>query len=379
MTRILHRRFGHMHTVLVQCAALVGVLIVSSKASAADQDLLTIQAAAESGVVHKQIELGSAYVMGHGVAQDLRLAAYWFQKAAEKGDPAAQNMIGYFYQTGLGVTRDPERAVHWYQLASANGSVIGKVNLGVAYLWGSGVSKNPEVAALLLQEAAKKGSGSAACYLGYMSYSGFGIKQDRAHAERWYRIGVRLHDPLSEFALGTLLSVNDGHPHDIPQAVDLLRKSADAGFVPAMYSLGLLLVNDPDRARSPQEILALLDKATEAGMWKSSVIQGVLARDGKLVPLDSKSAYLHFRIAALQGGSVGESVVHNDIMVLSAKLGPEEAANLDSEASAWVREHHTVLEIIPKDSTKWDRLSGYALSVPDDGDHAGAMIPMPQF
>jgi TPR repeat protein len=86
---------------------------------------------------------------------------------------------------------------------------------------GSGVSKNPDVAALPLQEAAKKGSGSAACYLGYMIYSGFGIKQDRAQAERWYRIGVRLHDPLSAFAIGALLSVNDGHPHDIPQAVDL--------------------------------------------------------------------------------------------------------------------------------------------------------------
>jgi uncharacterized protein len=86
-----------------------------------------------------------------------------------------------------------------------------------------------------------------------MSYSGFGIKQDRAQAERWYRIGVRLHDPHSEFALGTLPSVNDGHPHDIPQAVDLLRRSADADFVPAMYSLMLLQVNNPDRVQSFRE------------------------------------------------------------------------------------------------------------------------------
>jgi TPR repeat protein len=86
MTRILHRRFGHMHT----------LLMAYSKASEADEDLLTIQTAAEKGVVHKQIELGSAYVMGHGVAQDLRLVAYWSHKAAEKGDPAAQNQIGDF-------------------------------------------------------------------------------------------------------------------------------------------------------------------------------------------------------------------------------------------------------------------------------------------
>jgi uncharacterized protein len=98
-------------------------------------------------------------------------------------------------------------------------------------------------------------------------------------------------------------------------------------------------------------------------MRKSLAIQGVLAGDGKLVPFDSKSAYLHFRIAALQGGSVGQSVIHIDIMVPSAKLGSVEAASLDSEASARVREHHTVLEIVPTEGANRGWLSGYALSV----------------
>jgi hypothetical protein len=77
----------------------------------------------------------------------------------------------------------------------------------------------------------------------------------------------------------------------------------------------------------------------------------------------TKSAHLYFRIAALQGGSVGQSVVHKDIVLLSAKPGPEQAAGLDSEASARVREHHTVRETIPTDGANWDRLSEYALSV----------------
>jgi hypothetical protein len=52
---------------------------------------------------------------------------------------------------------------------------------------------------------------------------------------------------------------------------------------------------------------------------------------------------------------VGQSVVHKDIVILSAKLGPEQAAGLDSEASARVREHYTVRETIPTDGANWDR------------------------
>ena len=154
------------------------------------------------------------------------------------------------------------------------------------------------------------------------------------------------------------------NPHDIPQAVELLRKKADAGFAFAMDSPGLHLVNNPDRA---SKLIRRDSRATRqggrAGMRKSLAIQGVLAGDGKLVPFDSKSAYLHFRIAALQGGSVGQSVIHIDIMVPSAKLGSVEAASLDSEASARVREHHTVLEIVPTEGANRGWLSGYALSV----------------
>ena len=54
-----------------------------------------------------------------------------------------------------------------------------------------------------------------------------------------------------------------------------------------MDSLGYIWLTIPiERVSSPREILTLLDKAAEAGMWSSSAIQGVLARDGKLVPID---------------------------------------------------------------------------------------------
>ena len=48
---------------------------------------------------------------------------------------------------------------------------------------------------------------------------------------------------------------------------------------------------------------------------------GVWSHEGKSVSFDPMSAYLHGRLAAIQGASVGHSVVHNDIMALSRKPG----------------------------------------------------------
>ena len=103
--------------------------------------------------------------------------------------------------------------------------------------------------------------------------------------------------------LGSLYSVNSEHPHDIPKAAELLRQAADAGYVPAMHSLGLLLVNHPELKQDPQQSRTLLDMAANAGSWKSSIVLGILARDGRGVPADNKAAYFHFRVAVLQGRS----------------------------------------------------------------------------
>ena len=67
----------------------------------AARDVHQLQAKAERGFVKEEVELASAYFNGDGVAQDAKLAAYWYQKAAESGNPEAQNLVGYFYEVGL--------------------------------------------------------------------------------------------------------------------------------------------------------------------------------------------------------------------------------------------------------------------------------------
>lgn len=367
-------------TLVMTIAVVTAITDMACHAAAAPivgADIGPVRVAAERGSVESEIDLGMAYVTGRGVEQDKKLAAYWFEKAAGAGNPVAENELGYFYQVGFGVPADAVRAVHWYQLASAGGLPAAKVNLGVAYMWGAGVQKNESLALKLFKEAADKDSGTGACYLGDMYYFGVGVKQDIAAAEHWYVVGTKLRDPRAEFNLATLELKNAQPEQSLSKVADYFRESASAGYIPAMHSLGRLLIENPKLARSSQEPLTLLKKSANAGNWKSSVQLGILARDGALVPQDSKVAYYYMAVAGLQGGAEARSAVENDVRILSAKLGSSATATIDAEASTWFSDHRSILEFAYDGETNRKRSHAFALAQPEPGTHAGRLITPP--
>jgi TPR repeat protein len=369
-----HRAFA------VSAAAFCVLLLASSKSiagAAAAPDLPSIDVAPQPRSIDQQIKLAEDYLAGHGIAQDPRLAAYWYEKAAGAGDPDAQLQIGYLYETGIGVAKNPERAVHWYQLAVSGGLVRAKVSLAVAYLWGTGIPRDEKLASKLLSEAAANGSGLAACYLGDLYTAGIGVPQDMKVAERWYRKGASQHEPFSEFHLAMLLFEAQGRAHDLRAAATLFRESAAAGYVPAMHSLGALLVRNPGLAQFPGEAIKLLNDAANAGYWRSSMLLGVMDRDGLGVPLDDNAAYYQFRIAALQDGDEAAKLLATDLRNLSVRLGPDLTRTLDSQADAWYQQHHFVLEFVEKKGEYRDGFPAVALAFPQNGAHAVQLLTSP--
>lgn len=353
-------------------------LIVGTNAFAVapDADLPDIRAAAEHGHIHDQIALGNAYLSGRGVPQDLKRAAYWYEKAAGAGDPLAQNEIGYFYKMGVGVTADSARAVHWFQLAASGGFVDAKVNLAVAYMWGDGVQQNQRLAEQLIREAADKKSGIGAAYLGEMYYFGIGVKQDERAAEPWYEKGVKLHDNLAMYRLGVILSRPADHPRDLRRAVEVMHEAASAGFVPAMHGLAMVMLNHPEVMTTQEDIVSLLKEAASDGTWKSSVVLGILSRDGKFVPKDDKDAYFHFKVAALEGGNEADTLVGRDLKRLETELGADQKAGLDKDASAWVKQHDIPLEVVYRNSERLSRFPAFALSSSSPETHAVGLVPI---
>lgn len=367
-----HRQFA------IPAFAFLGFLALASNVLAnpnGEPDIPTIRSVPEPRSVEQEIKLANDYLAGRGVVRDFKQSAYWFEKAAKQGDPQAQMQIGYFYDAGVGVPKDPELAAHWYQLAASGGVAAANVNLGVLYFWGIGVKKNEQLAIQLFREAAKHKSGLADCYLGDVYYQGAAVPRDAAAAEQWYVKGVELHNPQAEYNLGLLFFDRPDHVQDLRKAATLFRKSAEAGYVPAMYSLGLLLARNPGLSKSADEAITLLNDSASAGTWKSSVVLGVLARDGQAGLQDSGAAYYHFRVAMLQGGEDAKKRLGNDIHKLSSSLGPERTTALDSQAENWYQQHHIVLEFVYKTGKNRTGFPDYALTNPENGTHTMQMLP----
>ena len=353
-----HRRTSFVRVLFV--VAIQIVICLPRNASARGTDIPRIQSQAEHGSVAQEIELGAAYLAGKGVPRDQKKAAYWYEKAANSGDPGAQQQIGYFYETGIGVDRDPERADKWFERAIAGGLTTAKVNLGVAYVWGLGVRKDPEFAAQLFREAANEENGTAACYLGIMYYFGTGVPKDASEARNWFEVGAKLHNSMSQFNLAMTLFHQDNLWNK--DVIKLLRESAHAGYVPALHQLGLLIVRDPTLGTSRTEAAELLEKAATAGFWKSSVLLGILARDGRAgATQNKKEAYYHFRIATLQGGDSATTLLQSDLHLLTSELAVSTISSLDFEATAWMEKHKHPLQFTDTRGEDWKEYPAAAM------------------
>lgn len=372
MKCILGRRV-FARTSLYAFGAMAMAFCAPGHAIAIEPDIPRIQANAARGSIEQEIELAGAYFEGRGVSRDEKQAAYWYEKAANSGDPSAQQQIGFFYEAGIGVQRDPARAASWFQRAVSGGSVSAKVNLGVAYMWGSGVRKDPELGTRLFREAAEKGSGAGACYLADAYYFGVGIAKDPKLAMHWLEVSAKRHDPQAELALATILLAEHGGDHEA-RAMKLLRDSAKNGYIAAKHELALRIVRKPEFTSAPKEALDLLQEASSEGFWKSTVVLGALYRDGRGVREDKETAYLQFRIAALQGGDPAAKMVRTDLRTLEQLLDSARMHGLNEKAADWVASHKRRLEFVhyPSGGKEFPDI---ALAYPEDGLHAGKLFP----
>ena len=297
-------------------------------------------AARMNAAIRQELRMAGDYMVGKGVPKDPVQSAYWFKKAADQGDPGAQNELGYLYLWGVGVERDEAQAFKWFVRASGSGSEQAKLNMAVSYMKGMGVARDDEMGRELLTDLAAKRNGRAEAYLGVMYLRGYGVARDRDAAEQWFSRAAKDKNPEGEYAMGTLYSIVGGHEHDFAKATKLLRESARAGYVPAMYSLAMLLVDHPDiEQKGSGEAVAMLERSAEAGTWESSVKLGVLARDGFGMRQDVGEAFRWFTIAAKQGGTQAVERTRADLEKCRAALTAGEQDDALRAAEIWLAEH----------------------------------------
>ncbi len=81
----------------------------------------------------------------------------FFKKAAEAGNVVAKYNVGSCYMDGVGVEQDVNEAIKWYRLAGRRGNADAQVRLGLCYFRGVGVRKDLDLAEECFQLAAQQG------------------------------------------------------------------------------------------------------------------------------------------------------------------------------------------------------------------------------
>jgi TPR repeat protein len=188
----------------------------------------------------------------------------------DPNDAAAMTLIGELYNQGLGIVADPAKAADWYRLAAA------------------------------------KGDANALSALGLMALDGRGLAKDQAQGRAWLEAAAAKGEPVASYNVA-LLNLSTGSPTDLPRAVELLRKAAEAEIGDAQHGLGVLYLQGRGVTRNPAEAARWFQRAARNGNLAGEVEHAILLFNGEGVRADEALAAKGFRRAAARGNAIAQN------------------------------------------------------------------------
>ncbi len=285
------------------------------------------------------LRLGDLYSQGNGVPVDLARAYEFYGEAAAVGDENAKIRIAEMLARGEGVKQDtarglaiiraaassspalyvtlgdllisgeagpakPKAAIAAYSQAAAAGNIDGDTRLAELYFSGKSVPADHAKAFGYFQAAMNGGSESAAVRVAAMLMGGDGVARDLDR-------GSALLDELgSSDSARTLMAVGDvlsgkapGIQADLPRAIAVYRKAAQAGSVDALLALGDALGALPSAQVDGSAIAAAYEAAAAKGSVDARLKLGDLYVEAAIVPPDLNKAASYYAGAA-EAGSV---------------------------------------------------------------------------
>jgi TPR repeat protein len=172
---------------------------------------------------------------------------------------------------------------------------------------------------------------AAMTLLGELYAQGFGVPQDLARANDWYRLAARAGDANALFALAMNAIEGRGRDRDPQEGRRLLGEAAAAGHPRAAYNLALLLLASEDEADLARAA-DLMRRAAEADVPAAQHGYGVLLAEGRGVEEDRIAATAWFSRAA-RNGDVSGMVEFAIALFNGDGIGPN-----PEEAARWFRE-----------------------------------------
>jgi TPR repeat protein len=202
----------------------IGIQFMSDEGQDYEQARTWFLKAADQGLWAAQMQIGSIYFEGKGVAKAYAQARLWFLKAANQSpDPS-------------NAPKDPMDYMHWSVAETTRG--YAEAYLSQIYSEGDGVPIDLDESRRWLTKAADYKLVFAEAELGKMWQDGVGGPRSDVEARKWYQLGAEGGNAMAENNLGVLLADGRGGPRDQNAAVSWYKKSAEQDYAVAQMNMG---------------------------------------------------------------------------------------------------------------------------------------------
>ncbi len=214
------------------------------KQFAVDEAIVSMIGAIAAGDCGYLTTVGTLYLQGRLVPEDVPTAIAWFRQAAETGDARVEERLGNLIAGPRIDENDFELALRYSQSAADKGRIGAAVTVGQAYATGLIRPRDLDQARHYLGLASAAGSRDASLWLARIAHGDFGGERDLEAARRFYRAAIEQGPPDQELAteFGFFLVEAVSDPADLAEAKTLLTDAALAGSGRAAVKVAELLL-----------------------------------------------------------------------------------------------------------------------------------------
>jgi len=321
---------------MIPVLCVAGGMLCVAYAQAPDRaTIIRLLPRATAGRVRSQIDLANAYLKTNR-AEDIQQAIHWYRAAANSGDLFSQTELGTMLESGVGSAVDLAQAREWYRRAAGEGYLPAMVLLASMYSQGKGVPQDREEALHLLKPAAEQGYAPAKTDLAVLYLLAPDAPVHDLNAVRLLQKAAG-HDPKGAFVLGWCYQQERGVKRDLVEAARWYTKAANGGFAAAENNLGFLYHNGGGIPADPAAALHWYRRAAEDGISDAILSVGRLLLTGPEPMRDPHSALVWFAIAQRVGahGVASEAVFEH----LMREVSAVERESIDSAAVHWLKQH----------------------------------------
>lgn len=282
------------------------------------------QAASQQGSAEATAWLGSMYLYGHGVPQDLNQAASLIQSSASSNNAVGLRFQGVMFETGQGAPRDFSKAVAAFSKAVSLKDPESCSHLGNMFLRGLGVKKSVGKAQGLFVKGSRLGDSWSQLSLGEMFQSGNFMIAPRASKKSATQLAAA--NSLAPAALPGTKPVSAGpiaaQKPNLVKARKMFALAAAKGNRVAAFKLGEIYENGSGTAVDYAQAINFYRQSAAKRYAPAQLALGRITEMGLGTPVNLTFAYLWYNLAAEQDNAVAAERLQS----LSKKIGPDQLA-----------------------------------------------------